>query len=457
MAIRSSAGTGVIISLVVFVLFTVLLAVLSILLWGRLREAQQTVDSADQLLAEYASASERTADWMDQVKDSSGGNSVVGFLHDENGTLKGLLGGSSSESIDSIRARLGTAGLAADSTAFDHISMLTRQLDEADTARSKLDGRVIAADGAVADLQARLAAIKTQHEAVADAAARQLEPFRDAESRHDARLSEAIDAFKQSEERTHDRYADQVDELESQNDDLERRRKMLEARLASLQALNSRDRFKPMDPSLLSDGSVIEVVGSDRVYIDRGRQDHIVLGMTFEVYDDAAQIRPDEQGRMPESKASIQVLKVGETTSTAKITRSNLRLPVLANDVFASDIYSPNYTFKFLVHGKFDVNQDEAATDEEADYIRERIRRWGGEVVDGDTLPGDLDFLVLGEQPREPERPEGASLSPQEWQDYTRKRQVFETYKRLFDAASEARIPVLNKHRLDMVTGRTDH
>jgi hypothetical protein len=103
------------------------------------------------------------------------------------------------------------------------------------------------------------------------------------------------------------------------------------------------------------------------------------------------------------------------------------------------------------------MNNDGASTEDEARYLRERIRRWGGEVVDGDTIPGDLDFLVLGDQPHLPERPQGASLSPQEWQDYTRKRQIFETYQGLFNAAREARIPVLNQQRLDILTGRADH
>ena len=457
MAIRTSAGTGVIVSLVVFVLLTVLLAVLSILLWGRLREAQQSVDTADQHLGEYASASERTADWMDQIKNSSGRSSVVGFLHDENGDLKGLLGGTASESTDSIRTRLTTLGLSTDSTAFDQISMLSRKLAETKTARSELDRRVITAEGAVSDLQGRLADVEAQHEAVAQAAARELEPFRDAESRHDARLSEAIDAFKQAEARTKDRHFEENADLEDENDELRRRNTILTSRLTDLESLYARDRIEPTDPSLLSDGRVIEIVGSDRVYIDRGRQDHVVLGMTFEIYDDAAQIRPDEEGRMPRGKASVQVLKVGETTSTAKITRSDLRQPVLANDVIANAIYDPNYTFKFMVHGKFDLNQDEAATDEEAGYLRDRIQRWGAEVVEGDALPGDLDFLVLGQQPVEPDRPQGASLSPQEWQDYTRKRQVYETYQNLLDSAREARVPVLNQHRLDILTGRAGH
>ena len=457
MAIRTSAGTGVIVSLVVFILLTVALAVLSILMWGRLREAQTSVDNADRTLSEYATSAERTSEWMDQLQSRSGRASVVGMLNTENGDLKRLVGGSPSESIDSLRERLTAAGMGTDGTAYDLVSSLNRRLNEANANNGDLQQRVATSEQSVGDLKNRLAEVEAQQAAVSQAAAAELEPYRDADSRHEARITEAIDNFKDAEARTADRYADQLDDLESENDDLRRRNTILSSRVADLEALYAKDRIEPTDPSQLADGRVIEVVGSDRVYINRGRKDHIVLGMTFEVYDDATQIRPDATGGMPRGKASLQVLKVGDSTSTAKITRSNLRRPVLSDDVIANAVYDPQYTFRFLVHGKFDQNSDGAATEEEARYLRERIRRWGGEVVDGDTIPGNLDFLVLGEQPVLPERPQGASLSPQEWQDYTRKRQIYETYQGLFDAAREARIPVLNQQRLDILTGRADH
>ncbi|MCH2135055.1 MAG: hypothetical protein MK101_00570 [Phycisphaerales bacterium] len=454
MAIRTSAGTGVIISLIVFVLLTVLLAVLSILLWGRLREAQQSVDNADQNLSQYASSSERTSDWMDLIKNQSGRKSVVGWLHDENGQLKGLLGGSSSDSMDNIKERMEALGLTPENTALDLIARQSRQLGEATSARSQLEERVNVAEGAVSDLQKRLNEVEELNNKVAQKASDALEPFRDAETRHDARINEAISEFKKAEARTRDRYTDQIDSLETENDDYRRRNHTLQSRLADLDSTFTRNRVMTTDPSLLADGRVIEVVGSDRVYLDRGKRDHVMLGMTFEVYDDPTQIQPDEDGKFPPGKASIQVLKVGDSTSTAKITRTSPRQHVLANDVFASLAYSPDYKFLFLVHGAFDVNKDGISTTEEAEHLRDRIRRWGGAVVEGDAIPGNLDFLILGDQPKAPERPQGASLSQQEWQDYTRRRQVYETYQNLFDTAREARIPVLNQNRFEVLSGQ---
>ena len=82
---------------------------------------------------------------------------------------------------------------------------------------------------------------------------------------------------------------DAVDQLSADN-------KRLGARLRDIENRLNRDRLNSADPASLVDGTIIDVVGSgDMVYIDRGRNDQIVLGMTFEVYENAAQIQVDEE------------------------------------------------------------------------------------------------------------------------------------------------------------------
>ena len=191
------------------------------------------------------------------------------------------------------------------------------------------------------------------------------------------------------------------------------------------------------------------------VYLNRGRNDQIVLGMTFEVYENAAQIQADDEEGGARGKASIQVIKIGDASSTAKVTRSVKGRPILPNNVITNAIYDPDYTFKFLVHGKFDVNHDGKPSEEEADYLRDRIRRWGGEVVTGNEIPGDLDFLVLGVEPRPPAKPSTQS-STQILNEYRRIRTMVDRYQSMLNQAQQAKIPVLNQNRLDILTGRTD-
>ena len=76
-------------------------------------------------------------------------------------------------------------------------------------------------------------------------------------------------------------------------------------------------------------------------------------------------------------------------------------------------------------------------------------------VVTGEELPGNLDFLVLGDEPPMP-----GILSPQANEDqiarWVEKRRAHETYGRLFRQATEAQIPVLNANRFFILTGSTN-
>jgi len=144
--------------------------------------------------------------------------------------------------------------------------------------------------------------------------------------------------------------------------------------------------------------------------------------------------------------------KVSDTTSTCRILRGSGSRPIVKDDVIANAVFNPDYRFKFLVHGKFDINNDGKATVGEADYIKSRIREWGGEVIESDSLPGDLDFLVLGVQPPPPMEL-ASDASESQTIAYTEQRAAREMYDSLFRTATDAEIPVLNWTRFETLTG----
>ena len=157
----------------------------------------------------------------------------------------------------------------------------------------------------------------------------------------------------------------------------------------------------------------------------------------------------------PRGKASLQVIKVAEGTSTCKITRSVRGRPVVRDDVIANAVYDPDYVFKFLIHGKFDVDNDGRPSESEAEYLRSLVIKWGGTVVDGDQLSGDLDFLVLGLEPPMP-LPPPSEATPSQLEDWLRRRRAHEMYNELFRQAREAQIPVLNANRFFILIGYTN-
>ena len=120
--------------------------------------------------------------------------------------------------------------------------------------------------------------------------------------------------------------------------------------------------------------------------------------------------------------------------------------------MIANAVFDPKYRFKFLVHGRFDADGNGIATLDESDFVRSRIIEWGGEVVEGDQLTGDLDFLVLGQEPPIP-APLPANASEERTESFLRARDAYERYQALLRRALDAQIPVLNLNRFRILTG----
>jgi len=81
MAIRSNAGTGVIVSLVVFVLATVFLLVLSIVFYASGREQAEEVAKLNNSFEEYVKKEERGKDEVKNLLSKAGGDSLVSYLN----------------------------------------------------------------------------------------------------------------------------------------------------------------------------------------------------------------------------------------------------------------------------------------------------------------------------------------------------------------------------------------
>jgi hypothetical protein len=457
MAIRSSAGTGVVISLIVFVLLTILLLAGSILLWGELETVRKEAADSGSILDDYATKAERSsADWLTPLKDASGRDSIVKYLYSENQALRQFAIGTPDGTLGDLAGAREQLSLPDGQSLSDTLADARRSMREMSAHVVALEASKSTAEQSMQDLDGRLRTAIADLDALIAAESAQLKDYTDADNKYAAAIKKAISEFESMQADLRDQknvmiaqQQDQVDELTADNKRLAAKKRNLENRL-------NRDQLRAADPAALVDGRVLDVIGSgDHVYIDRGLNDQIVLGMTFEVYKNPSQIRPNEAGEMPRGKASIQVVKIGDASSTAKVTRRVKGRPILSDDVIANAVYDPDYTFKFLVHGVFDLDRDGNATEQEAEYLRERIERWGGAVVGGTEIPGDLDFLILGESPVTPNKPFNQA-STQAMTEYRRLRTAVDRYQSLMRDAQQAEIPVLNQNRLDILTGRTD-
>ncbi|MCH2149335.1 MAG: hypothetical protein MK095_07865, partial [Phycisphaerales bacterium] len=420
MAIRSSAGTGVIVSLVVFILISIFLLVMSILFYSGKTEAINESKTMAAQLDEYARPNERNAEALNAVKDAAKKDrkSVLGFVLDQHNSMKTWVDGNPNSSVDSIKRRFDEFGDGT--TLYNAMKNMNRQLADSGNELASLKERIAAMQAEHDGLMAQVEEANRARDTLLAAESKQLETYRTATDEHLGEIAQVREKMETASDKLRDRYTDEIKQLQDEGDALRHDTVGLKSRIEELEAYRSENRLKPPDPATLVDGRIIDIAGTNnQVYVDRGQQDQIVLGMTFEVYDDASQIRPQADGQFPRGKASLQIIKVGKNTSTAKITRSTFGRPVVREDVIVNAIYDPNYKFKFLVHGQFDIDGDGRPTEEDAAYLRSQIENWGGIVMHGETLPGDLDLLVLGVTPPDPPRPaQDASMLQQ--QDYIR-------------------------------------
>jgi hypothetical protein len=454
MAVRSGAGTGVIVSLVVFVLATVFLLVLTIVFYAGQTDALDQAARAEKDLAKYVTAQQRNMDQYKNFEQAAGRQSVAAYLNGRFEDLMAYVDGSPGTSMQKLQADFERFGV--DDSVRATLDGMQRDLRNSEIETESLERKLADRDEEIADKDAEIARLKETHQEELDEVTREIIAYREAAEQYRRMVDEAIQDWEGAQTELEDQYRGQITDLEDELDAVGQELVLARSRLNEFEGILDEIRFKAKDPAELVDAQVIDTdPANEQVFINRGRNDRIVLGMSFEVYDDDASISVNPETRMlPRGKASVKVVKVGDTTSTCKITRSVRGRPVVRNDVLANAVYDPERRFKFLIHSKFDVDGDGRPSEAEAEYLRSLVVEWGGEVIFGDELPGDLDFLVLGEEPPlPPPLPPGATdLQISEW---LRKRQAHEKYNELFRQASEAQIPVLNANRFFILIGHS--
>ena len=404
------AGSGVLVTLVVFVLTSVAFLVASVVLYSQISSATSDVKKIGDKNKTLLTENETTKKQIEVMT----ADAVI--LSKERDALKSTV----SEQNDTLQ---GTGKKA------------TELQSQIDALRTSLD-----------------VAMKERDTAI-EAAKKDIAPFSNATTEYGKNVDDLQLITKSSKDELEQRYRAQIADLQKNIDGLSADRDTARTRLEQAEKKLSAFAVKPEDPSSLVDGHIIEVGGPDStVYLDIGQKHRVIPGMTFEVFSTADQVQSNKDGTL-RGKASIQVLRVTDDTSTARVTRSSPNQPLNRNDVLINAVYSPTYTYRMMVYGVFDVNNDGKASAGEAAVIRNRIQEWGGIVIDSEKVTGDLDFVVIGKPPAEPS-PLPPNAGDIEIEAFKQAKENYETYNRIMKEAMDARIPVLNWNRFRALTGQ---
>jgi hypothetical protein len=450
MSSRSGGSTGVLVALVVFVVLTLGLLVTSIFLYKYKTEAELASSEAKTELDLFISAPERGGSDAANIRASTGGASVFGYMLNQIRDTGQFVANDRNADIARMRA---TLGLESNDSVQDAMRGLKQDRDNRAQQASAAEKKAADIAKQLEEAQRELAEARKAGEKTAAEVTASIAGYREAAEGYRAEFNDAKTALDQARADNETTYTAKIDELQTEIDALREKLQRADERVAALQRKVDATTISASNPAALVDARIVEYDAKEgTVFIDIGANKRVVPGMTFEVFDDAPSIAAAANGGNNRGKASIQVIKIGDTTSTCRILRGSGSRPIVKDDVVANAVYNPNYKFKFLVHGKFDVNNDGKATTGEADFIKNRIAEWGGEVLDRDTLSGDLDFLVLGVEPSMPSPLSGDATDAQILA-YTEQNNARELYDALLRSAMDAEIPVLNWTRFQTLTG----
>jgi len=453
MASRTSGSIGL--GITVTILGVLLLAafILAIMFYGQKQKAEADLDIANEALVKFIPEAERQRDDVVRYVELADAErkSVVMYLKDSLEEAMRRVTGSNEDTLPDLELKL------ADIDGADSLPLLL-VVAQRDKSITTLERRLADAERARNDAQSDLQAEIDRNNALAAERRATVAAL----SEEVGRLSEDVDAYgtnvnavvAQNNERV-DNIRRTSSERESALQDsiaeLEEQTLVLQQVIDQLRAEQDSFKLAPLAEHSLIDGRVVGATVADRqVFIDLGQDQRVVLGMTFEVYASGTDIRPDSDGEFPAGKATIEITRVGDNTSVARVVRETRGQPVVEGDVIANAAYDPDKIYYFVVFGDFDTNHDGQATSAERGSLISLVEEWGGKV--GDEITGQTDFLVLGERPVLPPAPSPDAPLPL-IQEYIRKQSLVQKYDALFRTATQTAIPVLNENRFYTLTG----
>ena len=196
-------------------------------------------------------------------------------------------------------------------------------------------------------------------------------------------------------------------------------------------------------PAFQPDGKILLVDNQTKMaHLNIGSDDRVYPGLTFSVYDKNFPIPRTGKG-----KAELEVFDVTKTFSAARIIRSEIKRPIVVDDIVANLIWDSDRTNVFVVAGDFDLDDDGNIDYDGTEKIKALVEKWGGKTTDNVTV--DADYLVLVKTPAVRRRPtfEQMEVDPMAMEKYEASLQKLSHYKNVRTQAQELSIPVLNAER----------
>ena len=208
-----------------------------------------------------------------------------------------------------------------------------------------------------------------------------------------------------------------------------------------------------------ADGRIVRITAGNTCYINLGQGDQVSPGLTFQVYGAAEGvpgIPPNATGdeQLPVGKASIEVVRVGATSSECRIVAVTPGTVLQEGDLIENLVYDPNTKYKFFVFGNFDLAGTGRPNPADTQVIDRLVTQWGGQLVTAINV--DTDFVVLGAEPTVPDYTPEELQQPLYADRAAKAQQLVDKYHELEQQAKDLHIPILNQNRFLYYVGYYD-
>ena len=459
MAAKSKTNMVTLILMVLFIFAFIFSTGLAVMFHSKIEENVQARREAVSELAKYIKPEEAgqgsVARLLTQAQLRN--RSAVAQLQADTRTLTRMIVGGENIPLEQLEQKLIEAGVNT-REGENVVSALTLVESEAKSKTEELlavEATVEELKGKISELETQVATNRRGYEAQVAELSQNLEGIKTEHVTYQQKVETArtndATRLEEAEKEFANRLRDKDGDIRKMDNEITKgERTINELR----NKLKEREQIQVKDPTSDHDGRIVSVLEDDNlVYIDLGRRDRLILGMTFEVFDSSRGVRVDEEGRL-RGKATIEVVDIDPSSAACRIVRRpQFAKPVLINDLISNLVYDKYRTFKFHIFGNYDLDNDGKTAAADRDRIQGLVSEWGGKQVD--RLAYDTDFLVLGMEPDLPQQVTPTD-TPEDIQRKIRQKKEFEEYNSLVKIAQNLSIPVLNQNRFLGLIGYYD-
>ena len=446
---RSGGGAAFAAALVTVSILFFVSMILAIVFYTQVARGRQDAATARDELSTYVLTTEKNRPEVVALKNTREG-SIVGQLMANVQGLTQLINGNVITTREQIDKELSALDLGGQPLITEIKRLLAEQDASADQiAAMKQD--LTTTTNRVQQLQQQSAQVEQTYRAAADDLKTQLGAHQSQSTAYGQEVDKQRQTLESRIRQLQQERQNQVNQLTSQIEQRAEQINVLKRKLAELQREGLNPESRGVNPATQPDGRVVSIIEEENlVYIDIGRVEHVLLGLTFEIFDSRLGVYLDESEKM-RGKATIEVVNIAERSSVCRIVRQEQGNTVNKGDLIANVVYDPDVKYKFLVFGDFDIDNTGSTSLSDGKRVETMIERWGGRLAT--ELTYDVDFLVLGLEPLAPTPLSRDEVDPLRIQEQAAQQERYDQHQRLIAKARALSISILNQNRFLALVG----